>query len=436
MTFSLGRVGLPTASGGDGLTMAEPVEWEQSGDTVTLRGIQSGLSETNLLWWRDQMLGLLHGNGEDAIPVRSTVVAGFDGYYRVSDVGVNHLEGSLNAGTLHATWAVALERLQQWKQPRFELQTVFGVLTNGYGMVGRLISAAPPNIVDWTPSTPSSGLYITRSCGDGGALVNVYYVSAPSPDHGTFTSRYLADIGNHYLGACRVEYDVASDGNYRQVVGYRTVDSTAGMALLRISNGLVRCTLTNSGQDLSVSHWDGTQWDTAVPVQVWNDLGSATTLTFLRASVLRNTPTMCVVRCFCKLTSGASIPNQTWQVDLSVRRGMRAVAIHAVRADSAGSRWRLQFASATASTSLSVGEGIRQTSNNSGGNRVFLVASDLSTQDLVNGRITQGGSGQAEMFGAVSAEIGGSGATGAEVATNQSGEPFQLASETQRTVGY
>ena len=76
MTFSLGRVGLPTASGGDGLTMAEPLEWEQSGDVIQLRGIQSGLSETNLLWWRDQMMGLRDEIGEDAIPVRSTVSRG------------------------------------------------------------------------------------------------------------------------------------------------------------------------------------------------------------------------------------------------------------------------------------------------------------------------------------------------------------------------
>ena len=433
MTFSLGRVGLPTGSGGDGLTMAEPVEWEQSGSTITLRGIQSGLSETNLLWWRDQMLGLLDGNGEDALPVRSTVVSGFDGYYRLLDLGVNHPEGSLNGGTKQATWAVALERLQQWKQPRFELSTAFGRLTNSFSVVGQLISAAPPSTVDWTPSTPTAGAYDTRSTSDG-ASVQVYYVISPSPDHGTFVSRYLGDIGNHYLGAARIEYDAANDGTYRQVVGYRTIDSTAGVALLRLSNGMVRCTLTNSGQNLSISHWDGSQWDTAVPVQVVNTAGSTTTMTFLRAAVLKNTPTVASVRFFCSLTSGSSIPNQTWQIDLSVRRGLRAVFIHAVRPTGASSTWRLQFASATASTNLAASEGIRETSNNGGGNRVVLVAADAGTQDLVNGRITQG-SGTAEFFAAVTCEIGGSGATGQNTANVQALETYQLASETQRTVG-
>jgi hypothetical protein len=415
--------------------MSEPLEWDQSGDIITLRGIQSGLSETNLLWWRDQMMGLRDEIGEDAIPVRSTTVANFDGYYRVVDVGVNHPEGSLNGGTKFSTWAVALQRLQQWKQPRFELVSAFGRLVNSYSIVGSLVTAAPPNIVDWTPSTPSSGLYDTRSCGDGGASVNIYYINGPSPDHGTFVSRYLADIGDHYLGAARVEYDAASDATYRQIVGYRAINSTAGMALLRLSNGLVRCTITNSGQDLSISHWDGSQWDTAVPVEVWNTSGTPTTMTFLRASVLKNSPTACVVRCFCKLTTGASIPNQTWQIDLAVRRGLRAVFIHAVRPTGAASTWRLRFTSTTASTSLASGEGIRETSNNSGGNRVILVASDASTQDLVNGRITQTGS-TAEFFAAVTCEVGGSGATGQNIAATQGTETYQLCSETQRTVGY
>jgi hypothetical protein len=325
--------------------------------------------------------------------------------------------------------------LQQWKQPRFELVSAFGRLVNSYSIVGSLVTAAPPNIVDWTPSTPSSGLYDTRSCGDGGASVNIYYINGPSPDHGTFVSRYLADIGDHYLGAARVEYDAASDATYRQIVGYRAINSTAGMALLRLSNGLVRCTITNSGQDLSISHWDGSQWDTAVPVEVWNTSGTPTTMTFLRASVLKNSPTACVVRCFCKLTTGASIPNQTWQIDLAVRRGLRAVFIHAVRPTGAASTWRLRFTSTTASTSLASGEGIRETSNNSGGNRVILVASDASTQDLVNGRITQTGS-TAEFFAAVTCEVGGSGATGQNIAATQGTETYQLCSETQRTVGY
>jgi hypothetical protein len=429
VTFSLGRVGLPTGSGGDGLTMAEPVEWEQSGSTITLRGIQSGLSETNLLWWRDQMLGLLDGNGEDALPVRSTVVSGFDGYYRLLDLGVNHPEGSLNGGTKQATWAVALERLQQWKQPRFELSTVFGLLTNSYAVGGTLVSAVPPGVVDWTSEVPGGPAYTTRSTGDG-ASVDVAYDTSPSPDHGQFVGRYLGVIGNHYLGACRVEYDAASDGTFRQIVGYRTIDSQAGMALLRLSNGLVRCTITNSGQDLSISHWDGSQWDTAVPVQVVN-VGITSTMTFQRASVLRNSPTQCVVRCFCGNTTGGSIANGTYQIDLSIRRGLRAVFIRVIRAN----QWRLQFASATASTTLTSGQGIRQTSNNSGGNRVVLNAQDASTLDLVNGRITQPGS-QPQLLAAVTCEIGGSGAAGADTAESQSYETFQLVSETQRTVGY
>jgi hypothetical protein len=330
--------------------------------------------------------------------------------------------------------------LQQWRQPRHELVGAFGQLTNGYGITGALVSAAPPNVIDWdyggdlvTIFTGGTTL-TTRSVDQGNgssATLNIIEDTSPGTS-GRWTGRYLGVTDEHYRGACKVEYDAASDGTYRHVVGYRVFNTAAETALARLNNGLVRASVSTTS--LNVSHWDGSAWDTAVATNIVY-VGTVSALTFLRAAVLKNTPTLCIIRCYCQLSSGSLLSDRPFQVDLSIRRGLRAVFIRVVRGVGAVGQWRLQFASATASTSINSGSGIRETSNNAGGNRVILTAADASTQDLVNGRITQP-STASQFIGAVTCEVGGSGATGINVAASQGLETFVLASEAQRTVGY
>jgi hypothetical protein len=138
--------------------------------------------------------------------------------------------------------------------------------------------------------------------------------------------------------------------------------------------------------------------------------------------VLYNTAEMAAVR-FRAL--GVATREGLTYVDFSTRRGQKWLTVRVEGDLAPTSGWRMQFATATASTSIT--GGIRRTSNNAAGNRELIASATNASADTTNGSLTTTSITQ-ETFG-VGCEVAGSSATGQNTAANQMEEWFAAISE-------
>jgi hypothetical protein len=433
MAFSIGRIGLAVVDGGDGITFNEPSSWSADGNVANLSGIQQFTSPADLGWWVDQMLGLGDSIGERVVPVRSTTIKYFDGFFEPLDVSVSVLPGALGTGGhLTAEWSCTLRRIHMWRNARYELISAWGQLTNSHAVTGTLVAATNTFPLDWTAGVPAGGAYTTRSTADGTVPQDVRIVTVATPGtSGTYVGRYLSDPDWHYYGGCRAAYDVTEgvSPTFRHVVGSRSLGFPEVLTYFRIENGLVRFTMPVSSPAMSCQWWDGTQYDAQVSFNLYH-IGVSGTFQAVRAAIIVNRPEQVVVRYYGTLNyAGSGNGDGSFPLDVSLRRGHRAVFVRMGRA----AQWRLQFGSATACTAIT--GGLRETSNNAGGNRCVITGSDATTFDTANGRVSQTTAAN-PFVGAITCEIGGSGATGQNTAQNQLNETYCRVSETQRTVEY
>jgi len=100
-TFTIGRIGVDVANGGDGATLNHPFEWSQSGRQVNLQGIQKQSSDNTATWLVEQILGLDPSNNPDEewVPITSATVPELNGYFRIVSADATLPQGSLGAGT-------------------------------------------------------------------------------------------------------------------------------------------------------------------------------------------------------------------------------------------------------------------------------------------------------------------------------------------------
>lgn len=410
--MTIGRIGVATASGGDGFTLYEASGITQTDNQMTLSGIQGGLTDVQLTWMRDQFLGLVHGF-EPTIPVTSTTWPALDGYYTVTGVTADRTPGAL-------AWSVNLTRPADWRSPRVDQFAVYGLLTNAVGVTATSsYFFAPPDITQWSKSRVS-----LRTTSDGASEVSEVSASSSSSGAVTYPS-YTVPIASCYKGSARVTYDPNNDGTTRLVIGRKGV--TTRLEDLIITNGLVQ---VNVSSDDILANWysgDGGAAGTYESLVNMNlRAGTNGLLTFDSASVIQNTPECVTVRYSSHPAIGLGSGFFS-TVDVSVRRGSRTVSMYAQSSGTAA--WALEGVSFPAMTAVGT-HSVRYTSNDSDGNRVFMSATS-GAADAANKKVGVP-SARADFNCGFGFELNGSSSTSHHSVTDQIQDYFNPVTTTER----
>lgn len=429
MSLQIGRIGLAAANGGDGYTLDDPSTITQNGRALKLEGVQSGTTDA-LLWLRDQFLGLVEDGAEPVIPVifSSTLSSQLDGYYRVVGAQADHPRGGLGASgsTNWMFWSVDLERIRDWRNPKVEISTFAGIVTNSHSVTDGSIWVGNPGGTESYFHGYSLGLALTTNSNGDGFTQSLWSTTEPAGTLATttpFTQHLYVPAASWYKGGCRIEYNVASGGTYYEVTGRRPFPSADIVGRIRMSNGLVRV-LPNTVGGVLTYWWDGSAWDGSYR---WDQVrGASTVITWNSATVLRNTPEECAIR-LASDVSGASLGPV--YLDLSIRRGSRNVIGYLV---GGGYQSSFQFSVTPNATyaGTSITGGVRKTSNDGNGNRTFLVSNNGTTISTANGSVAQASTGSPMLF-AIGCEVGGSGASGLDVVAVQAAQFWCGMSESQ-----
>lgn len=431
MTISIGRAGLDS-----GATIENPQTQSYAGKQITWTGvIRSSLLEA-VKACAQQLLGYI-GNPDE---LWAPVVCGHDpsltGFYKVLAVSVN--TEPINYKTPYLfPYSVTVEQVPGYGKPVTESSLIGALRTNVSSITATNMTAyllVPTNAV------PSSTIatYSSEQRTDADSLVDNFFSLAnptlpitfqfaldPKDPTGTaYTSWYQA--------AAKIESQALDGSTYRTVIGrnipYRTTVVQPGHDW-RLSNSYIRVApavitgAAGSGCDITVSHWDGSAWDTAVRYTFTLATDNLAARGYTQVTVLRNDPAAVSIRL------QVQINNRAWILDLTVRRGSRFVEC----------RWSIDVAGviivarqATEAATAITG-GIRATSNDASGNRYVLAAAQTTTNDLVNGKITSGSVTAYDFM--IGSEVTGTSATGQGTAQNQIYQWICAQSETYRLVG-
>lgn len=419
--FSIGRVGVAIADGGDGLEFPNPTTWQQSGRTVRLTGIYVAASQAAAVFVVNQVLGLDPANqlDETAVPVYSSTVTELNGWFEVLSADATIGRGALGAGgTMIVEWTVTLARAAAWRRPQIELTFAYSGLVNGWGVTSAdLIEALPGTAVGWVVGNS----YATRT-GQRGA-VNIARLAAYTP--GTWpgasygAARFTTDVDKYYRGAAYVE-DSATGLTY---VG-RT-DSGSPLTT-RIGNGLVRV-IAGATAQLTFQWWNGSAWTSG---RAFNFLAAfnVNPVTLTNATVLKNAADECILRLGGYNSPATSANYDQVNIDVSIRRGDRCARFFV----SAGSGFGAVMAAASALAGTSKNYGMRSTSTVDS-EYLVLTTDRATTRDLVNGKLTAGVGYPPLMFGLGVTSGGGTG-TGLEDADGIGAQLMAVYGTTQKPV--
>jgi hypothetical protein len=420
---TLGRIGVTAVNGGDGfLVLKEPHDITVTGDgAMSIAGthVSSTTNIQELMWVRDMVTALADRGSEPVIPCTFSSFEHLDGYYRVTGAGADRTPGA-------TTWHVDLERIQDYRNPKTEIHTLCGIVTNSHGATtGNIWVGNPGGTASYYHGFGLGLASTTVSNGDGFTQTNwsASENQAALAGFNPFVQHLYVPAANWYKGGCRIEYDVPNDpfssSGYLGVVGRRAFPTSDIMARLRLSNGLVRVQAdTVSG--VNTYWWDGSAWDGPYK---WDQV-NGTPLVWLSASVLRNTPEECAIRLMAQVTGDTLGPVY---LDLSIRRGSRNIIGYLV---GAGYQTSFQFTVTPNPTyaGTTITGGVRRTANDGSGNRTFLVSNNATTISTANGSIAQAAAGSPLLF-AIGNEVGGSGATGLNVVAEQAAQFWMGVSE-------
>lgn len=420
---TIGKAGLASASGGDGLVLRFS-DWRQDGDEVQVRGVirgseQSTLADVKSL--RDQVAGYgPHNTDEPVVPVTWVQDPTQDGFYRVNQVQMNsEMTGRLKAASdgneLAWSFSADLQRVPGWQAPLFEVVTVpalrvnshavaAGTALGGVGLpVGAETTFAPVKTYKSRTSTEGALGYVTNAISDL-----------------TYDYSYRATAATFYKGCARVEYSPDAGTTWRSVTGRQVINS--GTAV-RVSNGLLRVSISSAAV-LSVTPYDGSAWDTAKTYALDYGAGNHSALGGW-VTILRNDPQKVVVRFGLGFESTPTTSVQPY-IDVALGRGERHVELLAPWGGDTSGIARSAVEAATALTG-----GIRATSNDADGHRYVLALPGATTNDLVNGSVKRNGAGSDTPM-MVGVELTGSSAADADTAQNLVYEYLGIVGAVQR----
>jgi len=423
-TCTLGRIGVTAANGGDGfLLLKEPHDITVAQDGMSIAGthVSSTADIEELMWVRDMITALGERGSEPIIPFTFSSFEHLDGYYRVTGAGAERTSGA-------TTWHVDLERIQDFRNPKVEIHTLCGIVTNSHGATsGNIWVGNPGNTASYYHGFGLGLASTTVSNGDGPFTQTTWSASetqAALAGFVPFVQHLYVPAASWYKGGCRIEYDVQNDpftsSGYLGVMGRRSFPATDIPGRIRMSNGLVRV-LPNTVAGLDVYWWDGSAWDGAYR---FDQVHGGNSIAWSSASILRNTPEECAIRLASNLAGDTLGPIY---LDVSIRRGSRNVIGYLI---GAGYQSSFQFTVTPnptyAGTTLT--GGVRKTTNDGNGHRTFLVSNNGTTISTGNGSVAQASAGNPMLF-AIGIELTGSSATGLNVAAEQAAQFWMGTSE-------
>jgi len=421
MALTLGRIGLATASGGDGRTLNEPYEWGQSSQALTLQGVYKASSDADAVSFANGITGLDPSLSDDGwIPVTSSVVSQLDGYYKVLGAAAQFGRSSLGTGTLLVDWQVQLERPRLFRRPRIEIATTQAGLTNGMSVTtATSLFAQPTGSLTRIESSYGavSPTSTTRSTATG--TVDVSYFPGYTISGSGSTASWALSVapGDYYKGSASVTDAVGV------MHGRRDVDIASAYT---VGNGLVR--ITPAASQLNFSWWNGSAWTSSIGVKV-DHLDGATTRawTLSAVQILRNSPLECVLRC-----TGTSLVTYGGEVsvDVAIRRGERLARIIGT-AQNAKTGMRLSFVASTAGTSTTYG--LRSTSTISSEYVVF-TSDYASTKTTAGPANLRAGTSRNRVLFCVGVTSGGSTSTGFDQADGIGQQGYTVYGESEQVV--
>jgi hypothetical protein len=315
---------------------------------------------------------------------------------------------------------VGLERVADWRTPRVDAFSVYGLINNGVSITATTsYLSAPPDITQWSQSRDA-----LRTTSDGVSEVNIAGETASSSGTVAYPS-YTVPIASYYKGGARVFYDPNNDGTQRLVVGRKGMATRLDDIL--ITNGLVR--VSWSAATISASWYSGDSgvagtWESASTFYL--TAGTFGNVSVDTATVIQNTPECVTVRY--QGHSAIGLGTGIYQtIDVSVRRGSRTVSCYVQSTSTA--QWLFGQNSAPAMTAVGTPT-IRYTSNDADGNRLFLTSTQGSA-DTTNKRVGNPSTRTDFNFG-FGFELGGTGSTSLATITNQIQDYFNPVTTTER----
>lgn len=386
MTLTIGRA--------TGLRLSRAVRF--AGDTLELGGTIVAASNAELQARRQQLLGLVENQDETVFPITYQGDASLDGYYLVRAVAAEPV-GAINTAT--GRFSLTLERVPGYQSPVIEL------IYSQSEIPGAAIATQPWLI--WPKTWQFADTSITPTSGRVTETGEVWMIGASSSAPISF--RYSAPPMNYYDASVRLEG--LYGGTYYSLIG---AQGPSSVSVLRISNGLVRLSIT-SGGELVLEVFSGGAWR-ATSTNFRLVYGGNTATVPSPVKIVRNSPEQVTVRV--QMGRALTLGNETAIItDITLRRG----AAHFDIVGNLGQRLlSLQAVTNTASTQITANTFLRQTSNDANGNRWFLGSKQTGALDLVNGRWTQtaGPSTNDYIPLGLGVQVGGSGAVGVDADTS------------------
>lgn len=373
--LQIGRVGLASASGGDGLEL-KCTGWSQSGDEARVSGVirgQSSLAAVKAL--RDQLNGYGPQNtDEPVVPVTWAQDSSVDGFYEVAGVDVSpEVTSRLGSpseagGNLAYTFEADLRRVPGWQAPIFEILSSGAVRTNGHGATGDPWVGFPltTSASYWIASTTGA---VTGSATTAAGTVVIFGQTSGDSLYGG-SLYYYATAADFYKASCKIEWTPDSGTTWYTLTGCQLPNYPVGW---RIGNHLVRATCDATGI-LTIAYYDGSSWEsTNFIVYASAMAGNGLLADSPRVvSALRNSPEAASIR----LTTDNN-PYST--VDLSVRRGGTLIE---GRVDYTPSTDNLGIYRTASENGTSITGGIEATAADANGNKYVMLSPDAITKDV------------------------------------------------------
>lgn len=417
MTFSIGRVGYSAP------TLNMPTSVQFNADQTKLAGITRSTSAAQAIVLRDQLRGLANNVDEPVVPITfDSTYASYTGMYRIDGVSSDMQAG--DGANWIVRWSVDATRVGSYQQAFSESRCVVACLTNAHGITTANAAGefgAPGSAASTSPTefTPNNATYFDAQSVFDGADGTVFIAGLKTSVYTGLTVpavvRYTVPLTRWYIGGVRVQMA----GDY--VIGRQAVDSPTSWT---IENSLVKVSASATAGAFDVSHWDGSQWDTAKVFAVFGPV-AGTINGFNHVGILRNGIEAVTIRLGLSNPGGYSS-----FADVTVKRGSRWVQV-SVSSD-IGENWGIKRTAVEAATGIT--GGIRATANDASGNRYVLSTPVAFTSDLVNGSLRATSSANRVFLG-IGSEVGGSGASSPFTAQVQVYRFIGQAFETNRVVG-
>lgn len=368
MSCTLGKVGLGTASGGDGLSLQSPDRIKLDGDTLKVGG-DFAVTDAVGRALAAQLSGYgPHNPDEPIIPFTYSAAqhgGDLNGYYAALGVTVDYRK--LAAGLF--SWDADLLAIPGRQAPLFQLVSKGaarggGSVASGDPWVGIPFDGNPSySVGDFTgiaatPETTAAGTVGLIATGSG---LDYFY-------DGWLT--FYCDVADAYLGCCGIEVTYDGGTTWYSVVGRQIPNDLDGW---RLTNHRVRISVfNNAAGTLRIEYFDGSQWesnDFLISNAVASGGGPGSTVTNYDAvTILRNGSEAAAVQ----LAAGYST------VTLGVRRGGTLIEgqVYEPRGTFNLGIWRTASEAATSITG-----GIEATTAVAG-NKYVLLSPDTITKDV------------------------------------------------------